>query len=159
MAEAPGHGVQIGARGQELGGGVVAEFLERAGNADPAGVPAVPVGGLPVGEVVAVGLGEQLAERRGGGGFVGAGLLEAARLAGDRVGSGVDGDPEGPAGKLLDVASGGGGHESTVTRNTGIRSTRPIVGVRIMRSTWEPPIGLEPMTYALREARSLALLA
>jgi hypothetical protein len=50
-------------------------------------------------EVVAVGLGEQLAERRGGGSFVGAGLLEASRLAGNRVGSGVDVDPEGPAGK------------------------------------------------------------
>jgi hypothetical protein len=42
-------------------------------------------GGFAVGEAVAVGLGEQ--------------------LAGNRVGSGVDGDPEGPAGKLLDVAS------------------------------------------------------
>ncbi len=30
-------------------------------------------GGLPVGEAVAVDLGEQLAERRGGGGFVGTG--------------------------------------------------------------------------------------
>ena len=38
-----------------------------------------------VGEVVAVGLGEQFAERRGGG-LVGAGLLKAQRLAGDRVG-------------------------------------------------------------------------
>ena len=66
-------------------------------------------GGLPVGEAVAVGLGEQPAERRGGGGFVGTGLLEAPRLAGDGVGSVVDGDPEGPAGKLPDVASGGGG--------------------------------------------------
>ena len=69
-------------------------------------------GGFPVGEVVAVGLGEQLAERRGGGGLVGAGLLEAPRLAGNRVGSGVDVDPERPAGELLDVASGGGGHGS-----------------------------------------------
>jgi hypothetical protein len=60
---------------------------------------------FPVGKVVAVGLGEQLAERRGGGGLVGAGLLEAPRLAGNRVGSGVDVDPEGPAGELLDVAS------------------------------------------------------
>jgi len=55
-------------------------------------------GGLPIGEVVAVGLGEQLAERRGGGGLVGAGLFEAPRLAGNRVGPGVDVDPEGPAG-------------------------------------------------------------
>jgi len=57
-------------------------------------------GGFPVGEVIAVGLGEQLAERRGGGGLVGAGLLEAPRLAGDRVGSGVDVDAEGPLGSF-----------------------------------------------------------
>ena len=44
MPEAPGHGVQVGARGQELGGGVVPELLQRAGDADPAGVPPVPVG-------------------------------------------------------------------------------------------------------------------
>jgi len=43
VPEAPGDGVQVGARGQELGGGVVAEFLQRAGDADPSGVPAVPV--------------------------------------------------------------------------------------------------------------------
>jgi hypothetical protein len=114
--------------------------------------------GWPPGwEAVTVGLGEQLAERCGGSGFVGAGLLEASRLAGDGVGSGVDGDPEGPAGKLLDVASGGGGHGSTVTRNADIRatthSTRPIVGIRIRLSSWEPPIGIEPMTYALRGGR------
>ena len=115
-------------------------------------------GGFAVGEVVAVGLGEQLAERRGGGGLVGAGLLEAPRLAGNRVGSGVDVDPEGPAGELLDVASGGGGHGSTITRNADIRSTTRsttvIVSVRIMLSSWEPPIGIEPMTYALRVRRS-----
>jgi hypothetical protein len=29
-----------------------------------------------------------------------------------------------------------------------------IVGVRIMLSSWEPPIGIEPMTYALRVRRS-----
>ena len=43
MAEAAGHGVQVGARCQELGGGAVPELLQRAGDADPAGVPAVPV--------------------------------------------------------------------------------------------------------------------
>ena len=57
-------------------------------------------GGFPVGEVVAVGLGEQLAERRSGGGLIRAGLLEAPRLAGDRVGSGVDVDAEGPLGSF-----------------------------------------------------------
>jgi hypothetical protein len=44
VPEAPGHGVQVGARGQQLGGGVVPELLQRAGDADPAGVPPVPVG-------------------------------------------------------------------------------------------------------------------
>ncbi len=43
MAEATGHRVQVGACGQKLGSGVVPEFLQRAGDADPAGVPAVPV--------------------------------------------------------------------------------------------------------------------
>jgi hypothetical protein len=115
-------------------------------------------GGFHVGEVIAVSLGEQLAEGRGGGCFVGACLLQAPRLAGDRVGSGVDVDPERPAGKLLDVASGGGGHGSKITPNADIRSTTRstshIVSVRIMLSSWEPPIGIEPMTYALRVRRS-----
>ena len=44
VAEAPGDGVQIGACREELGGGVVPQFLQRAGDADPAGVPAVSVG-------------------------------------------------------------------------------------------------------------------
>ena len=57
-------------------------------------------GGPPVGEAIAVGLGEQSAERCGCGGLVGAGLLEAPRLAGDRVGSGVDVDAEGPLGSF-----------------------------------------------------------
>jgi hypothetical protein len=52
------------------------------------------------------------------------------------------------------VASGGGGHGSKITRNADIRSTtrstEVIVSVRIMLSSWEPPIGIEPMTYALR---------
>ena len=117
-------------------------------------------GGLAVGEAVAVGLGEQPAERRGGGGFVRAGLLEAPRLASNRVGSGVDMDPERPARELLDVASGGGGHGVTITRIADIRSTtrstRPNVSVRITLTSWEPPIGIEPMTYALRGARAAA---
>jgi hypothetical protein len=45
VAEASGHDVQVGARGEELGRGVVPELpSERAGDADPAGVPAVPAG-------------------------------------------------------------------------------------------------------------------
>ena len=52
------------------------------------------------------------------------------------------------------MASGGGGHGRTITRNADIRSTvgstTVIVSVRIMLSSWEPPIGIEPMTYALR---------
>jgi hypothetical protein len=117
-------------------------------------------GGFPVGEVVTVGLGEELAERRGGGGLVRAGLLEAPRLAGNRVGSGVDVDAERPARELLDVASGGGGHGVTITRIADIRSTtrstEPNISVRIKMSSWEPPIGIEPMTYALRGTCDLA---
>jgi hypothetical protein len=89
-------------------------------------------------QAVAVGLGEQPSERRARGGLVGTGLLEASRLTCDRVGSSVDVHPEGPAGELLDVASGGGGHGSPITRNADIR---------IMTLSWEPPIGIEPMTY------------
>ena len=52
------------------------------------------------------------------------------------------------------MPSGSGGHDSTISRITDIRSTtrstRVVVGVRIMLSSWEPPIGIEPMTYALR---------
>src|SRR6266496_2819727 len=45
-------------------------------------LPQAPTeGGCPVGEVVAVSPVEQLAERRGDGGLIGAGLLEAPRLA------------------------------------------------------------------------------
>ena len=50
VAESSGDGVQVSAVSQELGGGVVPQLLERAGDADPAGVPAVPVGhrvGIP----------------------------------------------------------------------------------------------------------------
>jgi len=43
VAQAPGDGVQVGARGQELGGGVVPKLLQRAGDADPASVAAIPV--------------------------------------------------------------------------------------------------------------------
>jgi len=56
---------------------------------------------------------------------------------------------------VLDVASGGGGRGSAIMRNAGIRftarSTGLIADVRIMLSSWEPPIGIELMTYALRE--------
>ena len=41
MPEAPGDGVEVGAGGQELGGGVVPELLQQASDADPAsGFPA-----------------------------------------------------------------------------------------------------------------------
>ena len=65
----------------------------------------------------------------------------------------VDVDAERPAWELLDAASGGGGDGSKIIRNADIRSTTvTIVSVRIMLSSWEPPIGIEPMTYALRGA-------
>ena len=45
-------------------------------------------------------------------------------------------------------------HSLTITRNADIRSTTRsttvIVSVRITQPSWEPPIGIEPMTYALR---------
>ena len=44
VTEAAGDGVQIGACREQLGGGVVPQFLQGAGDADPAGVPAVSVG-------------------------------------------------------------------------------------------------------------------
>jgi hypothetical protein len=56
------------------------------------------------------------------------------------------------------VPSGGGGHDSTLSRIADIRSTtrstEPDEAVRIILSSWEPPIGIEPMTYALRVRRS-----
>lgn len=44
VAETPGDGLQVRARGQQLGGRVMPQLLQRACDADPAGVPAVPVG-------------------------------------------------------------------------------------------------------------------
>jgi len=57
------------------------------------------------------------------------------------------------------VPSGGGGHDSTISRIADIRSTEPDEAVRIILSSWEPPIGIEPMTYALRVARDLTAQA
>jgi hypothetical protein len=115
-------------------------------------------GRLAVRETVAVGLTKQLPEHRRGGRLVRAGLLEAPWLAGNRVGTGVDVDAVRPARELLDVPSGGGGHDSTISRIADIRSTtrstKLSMTVRIRLSSWEPPIGIEPMTYALRVRRS-----
>ena len=52
-----------------------------------------------------------------GGGLVGAGLPEQALLAGDRVGSRVDLDPERATGQLLYVTFAGPGHEGAITRS------------------------------------------
>ena len=71
---------------------------------------------MPVGEPAAVGLGQQPAKRYMGGGLVGTGLPEEALLAGDRVGSGVDLDPERAARQPLYVTSAGSGHTGTITR-------------------------------------------
>jgi hypothetical protein len=76
-----------------------------------------------VGEPATVSLIQQAAERGGGGRLVRAGLPQAARAAGDRVGSGVDVHAERAAGELLDVAADGVGHGRTITRTAVIRST------------------------------------
>jgi hypothetical protein len=51
-------------------------------------------------------------------------------------------------------------HNASIMRhhnaNTDIRSTEAHVSVRIVLSSWELPIGIEPMTYALRGACSPA---
>ena len=60
---------------------------------------------------------EQPAERGGGGCLVGARLPEAALLAGDRIGSGVDADAERAAGQPLNVAAPGLGQDGTITRS------------------------------------------
>jgi hypothetical protein len=107
--------------------------------------------GFAVGEAVAVGLGEQLAERCGGGGLVGAGLPEQGFLASDRIGSCLNLDPEQAARQALYMTSVG--HSRTIARSGLIgptRSTDSNAGVLIILSAWEPPIGIEPMTYALR---------
>jgi hypothetical protein len=73
-------------------------------------------GDVPVRHLVALRLPEHRAERGGGGCLVGAGLPEAALLAGDRIGPGVDPDAECAAGQPLDVAASGLGHDGTITR-------------------------------------------
>ena len=105
-------------------------------------------------------LGQQSAKRHLGGGLVGAGLPEETLLAGDRVGSGVDLDPERAAGRPLYGTSPGLGHNRTITRSGRFSPRR---GPRyrtssIYASELEPPIGIEPMTYALRGCHR-ALLA
>jgi hypothetical protein len=106
------------------------------------------------------GLGQQSAKRHMGGGLVGAGLPEETLLAGDRVGSGVDLDPERAARQPLYGTSAGLGHNRTITRSGrfGPRRDLRYRTSSIYASELEPPIGIEPMTYALREC-SHALLA
>lgn len=79
-------------------------------------VERLPDGRVPVGEPAAVGLGQQPAERDMGGGLIRAGLPKETLLAGDRVGSRVDLDPERAARQPLDVTSAGSGHTGTITR-------------------------------------------
>ena len=111
----------------------------------------------PVREPATVSLIQQSPERRGGGRLVRAGLLETAGPAGDRVGSGVDVHAERSAWELLDVAAEGVGHDGTITRTAVIRSmTRSTTANGSFEKfpDLEPPIGIEPMTYALRVRRS-----
>ena len=75
-------------------------------------------GRVPVGEPAAVSFGQQAAERYMGGGLIRAGLPKEALLAGDRVGSRVDLDPERAARQPLYVTSAGSGHEGTITRTS-----------------------------------------
>jgi hypothetical protein len=70
-----------------------------------------------VGEQAAASLDEHPAERCVGGGLIGAGLPEEAFLAGDRVGSRVDLDPERAARQLLYVTLAGPGHDDRMTRS------------------------------------------
>jgi hypothetical protein len=91
-------------------------------------------------EPAAIGLVQQAARRGCGGCLVRAGFPQAARLAGDWVGSGVNVHAERPAGQLFDVAAGGVGHGGTITR-TGVirsttRSTRSNENVRITPLIW-----------------------
>jgi len=58
---------------------------------------------VPLGGLVALGLLQQPAQRLKGGRVVSAGLAQAPPLAGDRVGPGIDDDPERAAGQLLYV--------------------------------------------------------
>src|SRR6185312_12475053 len=97
-------------------------------------VESLAEGGLPVGEPAAVGLSEQPAERCVGGGLVGAGLPEQAFLAGDRIGSRVDLDPERAAGQALDMTSAGLGHGGTIARS-GLSG--PQLGPRIRTVLFE----------------------
>ena len=92
VPEASGDGVQVGACREELGGGVVPEFLQRAGDADPTGVSAVSVGhgvGVPWRSACGVG-GERVSIVRHGdtiAGRFGAASLEpfAEQLTGEQV--------------------------------------------------------------------------
>ena len=77
-----------------------------------------------VGEPAAVGLDEHPAERCVGGSLVGAGLPQEARLAGDRVGSRVDLDPERAAWQLLYMTFARFGHDDKKAR-FGLFGPRP----------------------------------
>ncbi len=72
----------------------------------------------------------------------------------DLTGLALNGRCPGAETSPFDGTSAGGGHGVAITRTRVIRSTtrsaRPNVGVRNITLNWEPPIGIEPMTYALR---------
>jgi hypothetical protein len=117
----------------------VAQLLQRAGDADPAGLSAVAVGHR-----------------------VGVPGLAACRVGRERERVFWDLDAEGtrlgaaaPEVLLEQLA---GQQVQGQDAATDIRSTTPSTlsndSVRFTASTWEPPIGIEPMTYALRVRRS-----
>ncbi len=85
------------------------------------------------------------------------GGLEADRPPGERVGPGVDGDPERPARQLLYVTLGNSRHIGRVTRVGDVRFTKRSAGEARAGPkrplTWEPVSGIEPLTCRLQEVR------
>ena len=91
-------------------------------------------GGVSVRRLVALRLLEQLAELSCGGGLVGARLPEAALLASDRVGPGVDTHAECPAGQPLNVSAPGLGHDGY---DNSIGASVPLYVPRRFRNLFE----------------------
>jgi hypothetical protein len=83
--------------------------------------------------------------------LVGADLLQLPRLARNRVDARIDVDPVGAARQPLYVTSPGRHHEVTITQKLRLVPHDLTEAFEICPLSWEPPIGIEPMTYALQE--------